>query len=252
MPKISGPYILLLVRDRKANTWEALCEEFGLESRKFFTLHSFLLHELESLREAGLVEFTSHREGPWGNPGIQGEIRITESWVRIQNALDISLAQIARIDPEYDLIVRPSLGRPIEAENKHDLFVLMPFDELRRPVYDDHIKRVASGLAVSVARADDFFSAHSVIADVWAGIFSAKVVIADCSGRNPNVFYEIGLAHVLGKPVILITENPDDIPFDVRHIRFIHYIFTPRGMADFERVLGETVRSVLDGMVDTM
>ena len=121
----------------------------------------------------------------------------------------------------------------------------MPFFEPLRPVYEDHIKKISRELKLSVARADDFFSAHSVMADVWSGIFFARAVIADCTGRNPNVFYEIGLAHVLGKPVILITQNADDVPFDVRHIRFIHYTFTPRGMVDFERALGETIRNIL-------
>ena len=149
-----------------------------------------------------------------------------------------------RPDPD-DLIVRPFWGRPNHVQRKHDIFVLMPFLARLKPVYDDHIKNVASGLELTVARADDFFSAHSVMADVWSGIFDARVVIADCTERNPNVFYEIGLAHVLGRPAILITQSPDDVPFDLRHVRFIHYTFTPIGMADFEKALGETLRTVL-------
>jgi hypothetical protein len=57
--------------------------------------------------------------------------------------------------------------------------------------------------------------------DVWTGILSAKVIIADITGRNPNVFYELGVA--IGKDVIIITQNLDDIPFDINRYRCIQY-----------------------------
>jgi hypothetical protein len=58
---------------------------------------------------------------------------------------------------------------------------------------------------------------------VWAGITGAKVLVAELTGRNPNVFYELGLAHALNKPVVLISSNQDDVPFDLQHIRVIYY-----------------------------
>jgi hypothetical protein len=58
---------------------------------------------------------------------------------------------------------------------------------------------------------------------VWAGINSAKVLVAELSTRNPNVFYELGLAHALQKPVVLISSNEADVPSDLRHIRVIYY-----------------------------
>ena len=164
----------------------------------------------------------------------------------VRRRLQCPFSQLADFDPRHGLVVRPFFGRPDDATRKYDLFVLMPFTDSMRPVYDDHIKKVASELSLSIARADDFFSAHSVMADVWSAIFSAKAIIADCTARNPNVFYEIGLAHVLGKPVILITQKSEDVPFDVRHLRYLEYTFTPRGMVDFERALGETLRNVLN------
>jgi hypothetical protein len=203
------------------------------------------MDRLESLKGAGLVDFKRAADGSRDPPGIDGNIKVTGSWESIQNALSISLAQIADLDPDDDLIVTPFWGRPADLAQRFDVFVLMPFAQVMRPVYDDHIKRVASGLSLTVGRADDLFSAHSVMADVWSGIYGAQMVVADCTGRNPNVFYEIGLAHVLGRPVILITQSKDDVPFDVKHIRYIHYTFTPRGMTDFEKTLGETIRNVL-------
>jgi hypothetical protein len=56
--------------------------------------------------------------------------------------------------------------------------------------------------SLSVGRADDIFTVNSVLADVWTAIKGAKAIVADCTSRNPNVFYEIGLAHVLDKKVV--------------------------------------------------
>ena len=59
-----------------------------------------------------------------------------------------------------------------------------------------------------------------------------------------NVFYEIGLAHAIGVPVILITRSSDDVPFDLRQRRYIHYEFTPRGMKAFEEALKKTIETI--------
>lgn len=80
--------------------------------------------------------------------------------------------------------------------------------------------------------------------DVWLAIGEAEIIIADCTGRNPNVFYEVGLAHALSKETILITRDLDDIPFDLRHLRIIAYSFSPRGMKDFETVLRRTLDTI--------
>lgn len=125
--------------------------------------------------------------------------------------------------------------------------MLMPFTETIQPVYEDHIKKVASGMSLQIARADDFFSSHEVMQDVWQSLVAATAVIADCTGRNPNVFYEIGIAHTLGKPVILITQNSDDVPFDLKAIRYIKYNFTPRGMSQFEVNLESAIREAVSG-----
>lgn len=127
----------------------------------------------------------------------------------------------------------------------YDLFMLMPFTTSLKPVYDDHIKKIAKAQNLTIARADDFFSQNSIMYEVWSAITQAAILIADCTGKNPNVFYEIGIAHTLGKPVILITQNQDDVPFDLRHIRYIHYEYTPSGMIKFENTLTATISEIM-------
>lgn len=127
----------------------------------------------------------------------------------------------------------------------YDIFVLMPFALNLKPIYDDHIKKVSKALNLTIARADDFFSQDSIMHEVWSAITQASILVADCTGKNPNVFYEIGIAHTIGKPVILITQNQDDVPFDLRHRRYILYEYTPPGMVKFENTLASTISEIM-------
>jgi hypothetical protein len=173
------------------------------------------------------------------------KIEVTNLLWKVLAVFDLSLTSLATIDRPRSLIVQPMFGVPDAIDSNLDVFVLMPFRDEILPVYQDHIKRACAKLNLTVRRADDFFTAHSVVWDIWEGIVSARSIVADCTGRNPNVFYEIGLAHTLGKPTILLTQREEDIPFDLRHLRYIPYQLTPRGMKEFEAKFEETVRNVL-------
>lgn len=126
-------------------------------------------------------------------------------------------------------------GSPNKAFESLDLFVLMQFKPEFDRIYNEHIVKIAGKLRLKVDRADNIFSTEPVMSDVWGAIRAAQVIIADCTGRNPNVFYEIGLAHAMDKPVILITQNDDDIPFDLRHFR--HFTYKYEDIEKFEREL---------------
>lgn len=126
-------------------------------------------------------------------------------------------------------------------------FVIMPFgddfDDIYREIYAPVIK--AAGL--ESLRADEIYNNQPIIQDINHSIHSAKVILADVTGRNPNVNYELGAAHALGKEVIIVTANPDDVPSDYRHIRYIRY---NRRDIDWNRKLsqaiGKTLQTVLD------
>jgi len=137
------------------------------------------------------------------------------------NAL-IRLAKETQL-PDESIAISPRFGKPsTDTQFIADIFMVMPFGtEVCQNVYNDHIKKVVSKLGCEIKRGDDFFAKHSIIQDIWAGIYNARLVIADCTGKNANVFYEIAIAHMLNKPTILITNNIDDIPFDIRDLRAI-------------------------------
>lgn len=107
--------------------------------------------------------------------------------------------------------------------DKISCFIVMPFSL----EWSDDVHRILSGvcksLAVQPMRGDDVFKPSDILVDIWQGINIADFVIADISGRNPNVLYELGIAHTLAKPVLIISKNADDIPIDLSTRRVIIY-----------------------------
>ena len=102
-------------------------------------------------------------------------------------------------------------------------FVLMPFS----PSYDAEYKRViqpaveAAGL--ECIRGDEIYSKPQITDDIWKSLRAARVVIAELTGRNSNVFYELGLTHAIGKPAIILTRDEADVPFDLKGLRYVYY-----------------------------
>jgi hypothetical protein len=93
-------------------------------------------------------------------------------------------------------------------------------------------------------RGDDFFGAQVVMSDIWRGILNADVVIADLTTRNPNVFYEVGLSHVIGKQMILLAQKDTDIPFDVAAWRHIRYTVDKGGLDLLEKKLTKALEQL--------
>lgn len=103
-------------------------------------------------------------------------------------------------------------------------FVIMPFADPVGGYYELIYEPAIKKTGLTAFRADtDIFGTGKIIEQIYAGLKRAKVLVAELTGRNPNVLYELGLAHALHKPVVLISSNEDDVPFDVRHVRVIYY-----------------------------
>jgi hypothetical protein len=97
------------------------------------------------------------------------------------------------------------------------VFVLMPFDSIFDDIYKFGIKGAASDVGAYAERLDEQIFTEGMLDRIFNQISKADVIVADMTGRNPNVFYEVGYAHALGKIVLLLTKNSDDIPFDLKH-----------------------------------
>ena len=102
-------------------------------------------------------------------------------------------------------------------------FILMPFDKSFNDVYRLGIKAACESVGIYCERVDEQIFQESLLDRVYNQISKADIVVADMSGRNPNVFYEVGYAHAIGKTTILLTNRAEDIPFDLKHFQHIVY-----------------------------
>lgn len=104
---------------------------------------------------------------------------------------------------------------------------MQPFAPPLGDYYEKIFKPAIEKAGLHPVRADaEIFATGKIIDQVWRGINAAKVLVAELTSRNPNVFYELGLAHSLRKPVVLVSSNEADVPFDLHHIRVIYYDVT--------------------------
>jgi hypothetical protein len=117
-------------------------------------------------------------------------------------------------------------------------FVIMPFGEQPLPphgvfqwdeLYTDHVKRIVEEMGLKCLRADEILRPGNIVTDVVDNLADAFLVIAELTGHNPNVFYELGVRHAISQRTILLAQDAELIPFDLRAIRTIVYTFTPRG-----------------------
>ncbi len=119
------------------------------------------------------------------------------------------------------------------------------FDEVFAQVIRDPLE--AEGF--KVARADESRGTRNIMHDVINGIASADLVVADLSGGNPNVYYELGIAHAFGKPTILLTQDLDEVPFDLRAYRVITYSTHFARVAEAINALRRTAMGASQGTV---
>lgn len=112
---------------------------------------------------------------------------------------------------------------PVSTRPKPFCFVLMPFDPAFNDIYEFGIKGACSDVGLYCERVDEQIFLGSMLERIYSQISRADLLVADMTGKNPNVFYEVGYAHALGKNVVLLTSIAQDIPFDLKHFPHIVY-----------------------------
>ncbi len=149
--------------------------------------------------------------------------------------------------PGGEIICDPIFfGRKYPEAARPSCFVIMPFGvAILQDIYREYVKPAVEECGLTCFRGDDIFSVGSIMEDVWESLCCSKIVIGDFTGRNPNVLYEAGITHTLGKPLICITQEVDDIPFDFRHIRAVVYSASPSGLRQLAQNVKNTIRGLL-------
>ena len=132
---------------------------------------------------------------------------------------------------------------PFSIEEKaNTAFVFMPFEKELEEVYVRGIKETLEGLGWTCNRSDEKFDTPEIVCTICKNAQEASLILADLTGRNPNVFLEIGLAFGLEKYVVFLSQTPEDIPFDTKTFRTI--IYDPHKLSDLKGKIRSFVRSI--------
>jgi hypothetical protein len=133
-------------------------------------------------------------------------------------------------------------------------FVIMPFGGWFDDYYESIYCPAISAAGLEPHRADDLYRPSTIVQDIWTYTKQAQLILADLTGKNPNVFYELGLAHGIARPAILVSESLDDIPFDLRALRVIEYNKNASNWGEvlqdkIEAAIKEVLRSPLEAVL---
>lgn len=128
-------------------------------------------------------------------------------------------------------------------------FVLMPFDPEFDDIYDQFVSVALNDAGYETVRADDIRNQRNILNDIIESIVESDIIVADLTALNTNVFYELGLSHTLGKDVILLSQNVDNIPFDLQLYRVVSYGTHFTEMEEAKEELEKLAREAREGEV---
>jgi nucleoside 2-deoxyribosyltransferase len=128
--------------------------------------------------------------------------------------------------------------------NKKLCFVLMPFNDKLREVYDKAIKPACVKAGFESRRVDELKGTFNINRKIIEHIFSSDAIVADLTGWNPNVFYEMGVAHAIDNKTIMIIQEKENLPFDVSAYRSVLYDHTEAGLEKLSENITESLMSI--------
>ncbi|MCY4251365.1 MAG: hypothetical protein OXC82_13145 [Rhodobacteraceae bacterium] len=127
--------------------------------------------------------------------------------------------------------------------DRRSVAVMMPFKTELDPVFNS-IRGTAEENGLEAKRVKDIWEKDAIIQDIVNLIDRSSIVVCDCTGKNPNVFYELGIAHTLGKNVVMITQDNGPFPFDLGHLHHIKYHNNGEGLEKLGEQLQERFGSL--------
>ena len=196
-----------------------------------------------------IINITTHKNESKDNK-LEGFFREIQSYVDFKQGKKIRLTK-----PElFEKVSEKAFERSAKSGDSETLFtstsnfcfVLMPFSQTFDYTYREIIKPTVTMNGIEVIRADEMFSPGSIMEQIRASIQQSRFCIADLTGRNSNVLYELGIAQTMNKPTILLTQDIKDVPFDLASYRFIVYnTKNNRSIEIAKRQLDQAIQQVL-------
>jgi hypothetical protein len=132
-----------------------------------------------------------------------------------------------------------------EKETQKKCFVLMPFGQSLKEIYTDIYVPTCAERAIKCWRVDELARPGSITRDIIEGILDSDLIIADLTGKNANVFYELGIAHALGNKTIMTSQRTEDVPFDIANYRVLLYDHNLSGCRTLARDLGKAIDELI-------
>lgn len=174
----------------------------------------------------------------------QGSLDIVKTFLD-KKYPDQNLEYVSAKPSEKKITFAPSVFSVPDSKPENDLVaVMMPFDASFDQVYVA-IVTACNKSGFRCLRADDIWETSTIMQDIFNLIYRAEIVVVDFSKKNPNVMYETGIAHTLGKTVIPITQHLEDVPSDMIHHRVLIYHNNGEGV----QKLSEELRKKLSSMI---
>ena len=160
---------------------------------------------------------------------LKNQIKAIENQkFEVETPISVALKEIdtyIKVNPIFD-------GGPLPPVENDLCYVTMPFGKKEvdglvidfDSVYYDHVKPSLEHANFRAIRADEaIVPGKSGMEGIWRLINRCRMLVADITGKNPNVLYELGIAHTLGKDVIIMTQKPEDVPYDIKHLMYLWY-----------------------------
>jgi len=209
-----------------------------------YNISVFANGKWEYLAQAG------YGERPPADEDIEMEVRVSGSRVDLYINRILACSAYFRVETcqvallmggPKEMLVRAFTVRP----QKPSAFVVMQFTEEFNALYDEVIRPTCEKYGLACVRADDIYSDGLIIGDIVRSIQESSVIIADVTPDNPNVFYEVGYAHGMGKPTILLSDKKrEKLPFDISGLRTLFYDNTIGGKTAIEERLSKHLQSI--------
>lgn len=235
MTKDLGNRIIALRKAILANFDISHWEEIGLLTGHSETIHTY----------PRLLRSLNFGDEDYGGNALGVLRQIAEHDVKDLRTIEQYVNQNFPGDSEYisgkpaerRITFAPNVFKVPDLPQEPDLVVVMMLFSVEfGPTYNA-IGKACKVASLRCLRVDDIWEDSTIIQDIFNLIFRSQVVIVDFTGKNPNVMYETGIAHTLGKHVVPIAQSISDVPFDLNHHRILKYLNNEQGLASLQEQL---------------
>jgi hypothetical protein len=176
----------------------------------------------------GPIDWSQHRPLVWCGadtpPALDAYLddrALPPQLYRFLKAVDEQMSNLPRPDYVFSF---PLKNLPRAQGDRRPCFVAMPYRVPWFRTVADAVRDAATASGFDAEISGDLATPGPIPDQIWQGIRRAEVVIADVAGANPNVYYEVGMAHALGKELVVLTQDdPKTLPFDIQSSRSLRY-----------------------------